>query len=149
MTEQTMSTSTAAKLWQVSDSSVRKYCAKYQKIIRAQKHNGKWRIPRDALPPAKLKDAKQFVQNYLKHINNPTEKFDWSACGSSENGYREFLALLQGAQIIEAREPNLKLDISNIRIIDKGWKLAFNQEKGMNKFLIALQPEFKIGFVNV
>lgn len=42
-----------------------------------------------------------------------------------------------------------ELDINNIRIIDKGWKLAFGQEKGMNKFAISFYLDIKNGIVNL
>lgn len=144
MAQQMISTSAAAELWNVSRSQARDYCKRYEKVIHAKKRGRNWYVPADALPPAKLKHAKQFVQSYLKNLNNPTEQFDWSSCGANSKSAPNFLRLLKEAEIVEPRETSRELDINNIRIIDKGWKLAFGQEKGMNKFAISFYLDIKM-----
>lgn len=127
--------SEAAEHWEVSDRTARNYCKKYSAIIKAEKRNGQWMIPKNALPPAKLYDAKHFVQNYLKYKNNTTENFDWSACGSSSDGAELFLQLLELAQIIERRDKQQSYGIDNIIILSRGWDLAFGKMPGNNMFI--------------
>lgn len=99
MAQQMISTSAAAELWNVSRSQARDYCKRYEKVIHAKKRGRNWYVPADALPPAKLKHAKQFVQSYLKNLNNPTEQFDWSSCGANSKSAPNFLRLLKEAEI--------------------------------------------------
>lgn len=115
-----------AKKYKLSQATVRKYC-KQEMIDGAEKIDGKWSIPNDAIRPLTEKQMRRMLVSLLMYKNNSAVGFDFSLADCNERDISKYLKYLSNRNLILGfKEEEGDQMPMNVYVSNKGLDFLFN-----------------------